>query len=43
MAARLGLRAGEIAGLQLTDVNWLHGEMRIWGKAGCCRMEPARR
>lgn len=32
LAARLGLRAGEIAGLQLTDINWLQGEMRIRGK-----------
>ena len=29
--ARLGLRAGEVAGLQLDDVDWAHGELVVRG------------
>ena len=32
LAARLGLRAGEIAGLELADVDWQAGELRVRGK-----------
>lgn len=32
LAARLGLRAGEIAGLDLADVEWTRGELRVRGK-----------
>lgn len=30
--ARLGLRAGEVAGLQLEDLDWHHGEVVVHGK-----------
>ena len=33
LLARLGLRAGEVAALQLDDVNWRAGEVLIRGKA----------
>jgi integrase/recombinase XerD len=33
LLARLGLRAGEVAALQLDDVNWRSGEILIRGKA----------
>jgi integrase/recombinase XerD len=29
---RLGLRAGEVAGLELADVDWRHGEIAVRGK-----------
>lgn len=32
LAARLGLRAGEIAGLELSDVDWRAGEIVVRGK-----------
>lgn len=32
MLLRLGLRAGEAAGLQLDDVDWRHGEITVRGK-----------
>lgn len=32
LLARLGLRAGEVAGLTLDDVDWHHGELVIRGK-----------
>lgn len=32
LLARLGLRAGEVAGLQLDDVHWAEGEMVVRGK-----------
>lgn len=32
LLARLGLRAGEVAGLSLDDVDWHHGELVIRGK-----------
>ncbi len=31
---RLGLRAGEVARLELDDIDWRHGEMTIRGKGG---------
>jgi site-specific recombinase XerD len=30
--SRLGLRAGEVAGLQLDDLDWAHGEVVVRGK-----------
>jgi site-specific recombinase XerD len=30
--SRLGLRAGEVAGLNLADIDWRHGEVRVRGK-----------
>jgi integrase/recombinase XerD len=32
LLARMGLRAGEVAGLQLGDISWRHGEIIILGK-----------
>lgn len=32
LLARLGLRAGEVAGLRLEDIHWHHGEILIRGK-----------
>ena len=32
VVARLGLRAGEVAGLQLGDIDWRHGELTVRGK-----------
>lgn len=32
LLARLGLRAGEVAGLQLEDIDWRSGEIRVLGK-----------
>jgi site-specific recombinase XerD len=32
LLARLGLRAGEVARLQLEDINWRSGEIRVSGK-----------
>jgi integrase/recombinase XerD len=32
LLVRLGLRAGEVAGLQLGDIDWRHGEITIRGK-----------
>lgn len=34
LLSRLGLRAGEVAGLQLEDVDWRHGVLLIRGKGG---------
>lgn len=34
LLARLGLRAGEVAGLQLDDVDWRRGELLVRGKGG---------
>lgn len=31
---RLGLRAGEVARLELDDIDWRHGEMTVRGKGG---------
>lgn len=32
LLTRLGLRAGEVAGMQLEDIHWRHGEILIRGK-----------
>lgn len=32
LLSRLGLRAGEVAGLRLDDVDWRHGELLVRGK-----------
>jgi site-specific recombinase XerD len=32
LLARLGLRAGEVAGLELGDIDWRSGEIRVLGK-----------
>ena len=32
LLARMGLRAGEVAGLRLDDINWRRGEITIRGK-----------
>jgi site-specific recombinase XerD len=32
LLARLGLRAGEVAGLELEDIDWRSGEIRVLGK-----------
>lgn len=32
LLARLGLRAGEVAGLRLRDLDWQRGRIRVWGK-----------
>jgi integrase/recombinase XerD len=32
LLARMGLRAGEVAGLRLEDIDWRHGEITIAGK-----------
>lgn len=32
LLARLGLRAGEVAGLRLEDIDWHHGEVLVRGK-----------
>jgi integrase/recombinase XerD len=34
LLTRLGLRAGEVAGLRLDDVDWRHGELLVRGKGG---------
>src|SRR5664280_141891 len=34
MLSRLGLRAGEVAGLRLDDVDWSRGELVVRGKGG---------
>lgn len=34
LLARLGLRAGEVAALELGDINWRHGEVTVRGKGG---------
>lgn len=34
MLARMGLRSGEIAGLQLDDMDWRQGEILVRGKGG---------
>lgn len=32
LLARLGLRAGEVAGMTLDDIDWRHGELSVCGK-----------
>jgi hypothetical protein len=34
MISRLGLRAGEVAGLHLDDIDWHHGRVTVQGKGG---------
>lgn len=34
LLARLGLRAGEVAALKLSDIDWEDGELRVCGKGG---------
>jgi integrase/recombinase XerD len=38
--ARIGLRAGEVAGLHLDDISWRAGEITIRGKGGRCDRLP---
>lgn len=33
LLARLGLRAGDVAGLHLSDIDWTHGRLRVSGKS----------
>jgi integrase/recombinase XerD len=40
LLARVGLRAGEVAGLDLDDVDWREGVMIIPGKGGRCDRLP---
>jgi integrase/recombinase XerD len=40
MLARLGLRAGEVAGLGLDDIDWRHGELVVTGKGGRAERLP---
>ncbi len=40
MLVRLGVRAGEVAGLSLDDVNWRAGEITVRGKGNCCERLP---
>lgn len=40
MLARLGLRAGEVAGLLLDDIDWRRGEILIRGKPNRCDRLP---
>jgi len=38
--ARMGLRAAEVAGLELGDLDWRAGELVVHGKAGRCDRMP---
>jgi integrase/recombinase XerD len=38
--ARLGLRAAEVAGLSLEDIDWRAGELVVRGKGGCSEQLP---
>jgi integrase/recombinase XerD len=40
LSSRLGLRAGEIAALELADVNWVHGTLRVRGKGARVDLLP---
>lgn len=40
LLARLGLRAGEVAALDLDDVDWRHGEILVHGKGSCAERLP---
>jgi integrase/recombinase XerD len=40
LIARLGLRAAEVAGLELDDFDWRAGELVVRGKAGRCDRMP---
>jgi integrase/recombinase XerD len=40
LLARMGLRAAEVAGLELEDFHWRAGELVVCGKAGHCDRMP---
>lgn len=40
MLSRLGLRAGEVAGLGLDDIDWRHGEITVRGKGNRAERLP---
>ena len=40
LLARMGLRAAEVAGLELEDFDWRAGELVVHGKAGHCDRMP---
>jgi len=40
MLVRLGMRAGEVAGLQLDDIDWRAGEIIVRGKGSCAERLP---
>jgi len=40
LLARLGLRAGEVVGLTLEDLNWQSGSITVHGKGGRCSQLP---
>jgi len=40
LLARLGLRAGEVAALRLTDIDWRRGEIVVVGKGNRCERLP---
>lgn len=40
LLARMGLRAAEVAGLELDDFDWRTGELVVHGKAGRCDRMP---
>ena len=40
LLVRLGLRAGEVAGLMLDDIDWQAGELVVTGKGGCRERLP---
>jgi integrase/recombinase XerD len=40
MLVRLGLRAGEVAGLSLDDIDWHAGEITVRGKGACTEALP---
>ena len=40
MLARLGVRVGEIAALQLDDIDWHHGEVLIQGQGAAVGAAP---
>jgi integrase/recombinase XerD len=45
LMARMGLRAGEVAGLRLDDIDWRRGQITIRGRAiaaTCFRCQPTR-
>lgn len=40
LLSRLGLRAGEVAGLRLDDLDWRNGEVVVRGKGNCVQRLP---
>ncbi|MEU1276332.1 site-specific integrase [Streptomyces sp. NPDC005799] len=40
LLVRLGLRAGEVAALALSDIHWRHGEITVRGKGNRCDRLP---